>query len=91
MDAESSPRLWVFYLLGGALSFVICLGIRKGRYFDPYRHHGRSEASCHPTDRIDLLSKLQQGRDSEGKPMGREELTAEALTLLIAGSDNTSK
>ena len=44
-----------------------------------------------PTDRIDLLSKLQQGRDSEGKPMGREELTAEALTLLIAGSDNTSK
>jgi benzoate 4-monooxygenase len=44
-----------------------------------------------PTDRVDLLSKLQQGRDSEGKPMGREELTAEALTLLIAGSDNTSK
>lgn len=44
-----------------------------------------------PTDRIDLLSKLQAGRDSEGKPMGREELTAEALTLLIAGSDTTSK
>ncbi len=44
-----------------------------------------------PTDRIDLLSKLQQGRDSEGKPMGRAELTAEALTLLIAGSDTTSK
>ena len=44
-----------------------------------------------PTDRVDLLSKLQEGRDSEGKPMGREELTAEALTLLIAGSDTTSK
>jgi len=43
-----------------------------------------------PTDRVDLLSKLQEGRDSEGKPMGREELTAEALTLLIAGSDTTS-
>ncbi|PPQ70397.1 hypothetical protein CVT24_013135 [Panaeolus cyanescens] len=43
-----------------------------------------------PTDRVDLLSKLQAGRDSEGKPMGREELTAEALTLLIAGSDTTS-
>jgi len=43
-----------------------------------------------PTDRVDLLSKLQGGRDSEGKPMGREELTAEALTLLIAGSDTTS-
>lgn len=43
------------------------------------------------TDRVDLLSKLQQARDSEGKPMSREELTAEALTLLIAGSDTTSK
>ena len=44
-----------------------------------------------PTDRVDLLSKLQEGRDSNGNPMGREELTAEALTLLIAGSDTTSK
>ena len=44
-----------------------------------------------PTDRVDLLSKLQDGRDNEGKPMGREELTAVALTLLIAGSDTTSK
>lgn len=44
-----------------------------------------------PTDRNDLLSKLQEGRDDEGKPMGREELTAEALTQLIAGSDTTSK
>lgn len=43
-----------------------------------------------PTDRVDLLSKLQEGRDDEGKPMGREELTAEALTQLIAGSDTTS-
>ena len=44
-----------------------------------------------PTDRVDLLSKLQAGRDCDGNPMGREELTAEALTLLIAGSDTTSK
>jgi benzoate 4-monooxygenase len=44
-----------------------------------------------PTDRVDLLSKLQGGRDGDGNPMGREELTAEALTLLIAGSDTTSK
>ncbi|KAF9649772.1 cytochrome P450 monooxygenase pc-bph [Thelephora ganbajun] len=43
-----------------------------------------------PTDRVDLLSKLQQGKDDEGKPMGRPELTAEALTQLIAGSDTTS-
>ncbi|EIN08191.1 cytochrome P450 monooxygenase pc-bph [Punctularia strigosozonata HHB-11173 SS5] len=42
------------------------------------------------SDRVDLLAKLQQGKDDEGKPMGREELTAEALTQLIAGSDTTS-
>ncbi|KAJ7126286.1 cytochrome P450 [Mycena epipterygia] len=43
-----------------------------------------------PTDRVDLLSKLQAGTDDNGDPMGRAELTAEALTLLIAGSDTTS-
>jgi len=44
-----------------------------------------------PSDRNDLLSKLQKAKDAEGKPMGRAELTAEALTQLIAGSDTTSK
>lgn len=44
-----------------------------------------------PSDRTDLLSKLQEGKDDEGLPMGRQELTAEALTQLIAGSDTTSK
>ena len=43
------------------------------------------------TDRVDLLSKLQESRDGNGNPMGKAELTAEALTLLIAGSDTTSK
>ncbi|KAH9478620.1 Cytochrome P450 monooxygenase 89 [Psilocybe cubensis] len=43
-----------------------------------------------PVDRVDLLSKLQNGRDPEGNPLSREELTAECLTLLIAGSDTTS-
>jgi len=43
-----------------------------------------------PTDRVDVLSKLQAGKDDEGKPMGPPELTAEALTQLIAGSDTTS-
>lgn len=43
------------------------------------------------TDRNDLLSKLQNGKDDKGNPMGPEELTAEALTQLIAGSDTTSK
>lgn len=46
---------------------------------------------ANPIDRVDLLAKLQDGRDDDGKPMGREELTAEALTQLIAGSDTTSK
>ncbi|KAF8594779.1 cytochrome P450 monooxygenase pc-bph [Ceratobasidium sp. AG-I] len=40
--------------------------------------------------RTDLLEKLMQGKDEHGQPMGREELTAEALTQLIAGSDTTS-
>lgn len=44
-----------------------------------------------PAYRVDLLSKLQEGQDEDGNPMGREELTAEALTQLIAGSDTTSK
>ncbi|PBK99824.1 cytochrome P450 [Armillaria gallica] len=43
-----------------------------------------------PTDRNDLLSKLQAGKDEDGNPMGQEELTAEALTFLIAGSDTTA-
>ena len=46
---------------------------------------------ANPSNRADLLNKLQNGRDAEGKPMGREELTAEAQTLLIAGSDTTSR
>jgi benzoate 4-monooxygenase len=50
-----------------------------------------SKRMATPTDRVDLLSKLQSGRDANGNPMGRAELTAEALTLLIAGSDTTSK
>jgi len=49
-----------------------------------------SKRMAFPTDRTDLLNKLQEGRDEEGNLMGREELTAEALTQLIAGSDTTS-
>ena len=50
-----------------------------------------SRRLANPTDRTDLLAKLQQGKDDEGKLMGREELTAEAQTQMIAGSDTTSK
>ncbi|GAA5918088.1 hypothetical protein JCM6882_004987 [Rhodosporidiobolus microsporus] len=41
-------------------------------------------------DRKDILSHLQNGKDADGQPMGVPELTAEALTQLIAGSDTTS-
>lgn len=41
-------------------------------------------------ERKDLLARLMEGRDDKGEPLGRQELTAEALTQLIAGSDTTS-
>ncbi|KJZ79690.1 Benzoate 4-monooxygenase [Hirsutella minnesotensis 3608] len=41
-------------------------------------------------ERKDLLARLMEGRDENGEPLGREELTAEALTHVIAGSDTTS-
>lgn len=40
--------------------------------------------------RVDLLARLMEGKDENGNRLGREELTAEALTQLIAGSDTTS-
>ncbi|KAK0482260.1 cytochrome P450 monooxygenase [Armillaria novae-zelandiae] len=43
-----------------------------------------------PSDRNDLLSKLQAGRDEQGLPIGQDELTTEAFSFLIAGSDTTS-
>lgn len=41
-------------------------------------------------DRKDILSHLLAATDDEGQPMSKDELTAEALTNLIAGSDTTS-
>ena len=38
----------------------------------------------------DLLARLIQARDASGNPIGRSELTAEALTQLVAGSDTMS-
>jgi len=40
--------------------------------------------------RVDLLARLMEGKDADGNRLGRQELTAEALTQLIAGSDTTS-
>ncbi|KAF2096938.1 putative P450 monooxygenase [Rhizodiscina lignyota] len=47
-------------------------------------------ANADKIDRVDLLARLMEGRDEKGEKLGREELTAEALTQLIAGSDTTS-
>ncbi|KAG0648783.1 Benzoate-para-hydroxylase [Hyphodiscus hymeniophilus] len=41
-------------------------------------------------ERNDLLTRLVQGKDAAGQKMGRKEVTAEALTQLIAGSDTIS-
>lgn len=41
-------------------------------------------------NRVDLLARLMEGKDEKGQKLGRAELTAEALTQLIAGSDTTS-
>ena len=41
-------------------------------------------------DRVDLLARLMEGKDENGNKLGHAELTAEALTQLIAGSDTTS-
>lgn len=42
------------------------------------------------SSRKDLLARLMEGKDEHGAPLGRTELTVEALTQLIAGSDTTS-
>ncbi|CAO1636368.1 unnamed protein product [Parajaminaea phylloscopi] len=41
------------------------------------------------SNRDDLLAKLVAGTDAQGQPMGKDELVAETLTQLIAGSDTT--
>ena len=43
------------------------------------------------SDKIDLLSKMVEVTDDGGRPMGNRELSAEATTLLAAGSDTISK
>ena len=55
------------------------------------RVNARLESSEHDkNDRVDLLARLIEGKDENGDRLEREELTAEALTQLIAGSDTTS-
>jgi benzoate 4-monooxygenase len=58
-------------------------GIAISRVGERLQHDGKN-------DRVDLLARLIEGKDETGAKLGREELTAEALTQLIAGSDTTS-
>ncbi|KAI8454518.1 cytochrome P450 [Phakopsora pachyrhizi] len=41
-------------------------------------------------DRKDILACLQEGKDSNGLPMGKDEMMVEATTQLVGGSDTTS-
>lgn len=49
-----------------------------------------AEKKGNENERVDLLARLMEGRDEKGEKLGRAELTAEAQTQLIAGSDTTS-
>jgi cytochrome P450 len=40
---------------------------------------------------IDMIDKLLEVKDNDGNPLTADELYSEALMLLIAGSDTTSK
>ncbi|KAI0315173.1 cytochrome P450 [Amylostereum chailletii] len=43
-----------------------------------------------PSYRMDVLTKLLDAKDDSGAPLGPEEITAEALTVLVAGSTTTT-
>ncbi|PCH44271.1 cytochrome P450 monooxygenase [Wolfiporia cocos MD-104 SS10] len=43
-----------------------------------------------PAAREDMLNRLLDARDENGKPMSPEELSAEAFVLIIAGADTTA-
>lgn len=45
-----------------------------------------------PSDRENnILTKVIEATDESGTPMGKIELSGEAMTLLVAGTDTTSK
>jgi benzoate 4-monooxygenase len=44
-----------------------------------------------PTDRVDILGRLIQGKDDEGKPMGLLELAGEAAVYISAATGTTSR
>lgn len=52
---------------------------------------GVSHRLTTPNDRPDFLTRLIEGRDQNGNPLTKEELTSEASSQLTPGSETTSK
>lgn len=46
---------------------------------------------ANPDPRQDMLQKLLEARDEEGKPLSSQELSSEAFVLILAGSDTIAK
>lgn len=46
---------------------------------------------ANPSARADMLQKLFDARDDDGKPLSPVELAAEAMVLIVAGSDTIAK
>ena len=46
---------------------------------------------ANPNPRQDMLQKLLEARDDEGKALSPQELSAEAFVLIVAGSDTIAK
>ncbi|CZR64190.1 related to cytochrome P450 67 [Phialocephala subalpina] len=54
-------------------------------------YEGEKEKKSWDSGRKDILERLIHGKDAHGNKMDRREITAEALTQLITGSDTISK
>lgn len=65
-------------------------GITVARVNELLQSKNEKEGRDLNIDRVELLERLMENKDENGGKLGREELTPEALTLLIAESDITS-
>jgi benzoate 4-monooxygenase len=79
-----APYLPDSFFRNGLRAVTDLAGIAVARVNERLAHPARAAG------RVDLLARLMEGRDEAGERLCREELTAEALTQLIAGSDTTS-
>ena len=55
------------------------------------RPNGRLNATTEEkSSRVGILARIMEYKGEHGQPLGRDELTGEAMTQLVAGSDTTS-